>query len=229
MYCYNCSQEIINDGYKFCPKCGTNLKDNTSKNQTIKLGSNSINIGGNGDNNQYHINGLDYNATEKQTVIRYNKDKINKLPYDIKKASIFSVILTVVSFLGSMASIIGIFKDSTFSQENTWIQLIWISATLLGLSLLYFFSTLKKQEFKGIYTFFGKLLFWLDKKTGEIYRIKVYSKCPKCGSDVNIRKIKDKEKYIGVCDRNLNHKFAFDHTDFTGEPIFIEEIEIKIS
>jgi len=91
---------------------------------------------------------LNYNTSNELICIKYNKDKINKLPYDIKKASIFSIILTVVVFLGSLASIIGIFKDWTLPQENGWIQLIWTFTMLLGVSLVYFLAIFKKQEFK---------------------------------------------------------------------------------
>jgi hypothetical protein len=71
MYCYNCGQEIVADNYKYCPNCGLNLKESISKNQTVNFGNNSVNIGGNGDNQYYHIGQLNYNTANQKELIEY--------------------------------------------------------------------------------------------------------------------------------------------------------------
>ncbi|PAB60526.1 hypothetical protein CCE28_03005 [Anaeromicrobium sediminis] len=58
--------------------------------------------------------------------------------------------------------------------------------------------------------------------------IKAYSDCPICSGKINAMKLKNSERYIGVCNKNSEHAFSFDYTTFTGKPVAIEEFELKI-
>ncbi|MCT4594198.1 MAG: zinc ribbon domain-containing protein [Anaeromicrobium sp.] len=228
MYCHSCGEKIVDEGYKFCPKCGANLVKGISKSQSINTGNNSVNIGGNGDNHQYHIDNINYNVDNQQNYIKYNMDKIKKIPLDIKKASMFSGFVGLIGFIGSIASVVSLFKDFTALRSNSWIPYVTSLSMLLGFGSLYILGTLKKQGFKGVNTFLGDFLFLLDKE-GKVSLIKAYSDCPECDGKINVIKLKNSERYIGVCNKNSEHAFSFDYTNFTGKPVAIQEFEFKIS
>lgn len=228
MYCHNCGEKIVAQYYKFCPNCGINLVKDSSKSQSIKIGNNSVNIGGNGNNHRYHIDSVNYNIDNQQKHIKYNMDEVKKIPLDIKKASIFSGFVGLIGFIGSIVSVLSFFEDWTVLRSNWWITYMTPLSAIFGFGLLYTLGTLKNQEFKGVNTFLGDFLFSMDKK-GKVSLIKAYSDCPECTGRVNVMKLKNSERYIGVCNKNSDHAFSFDYTNFTGRPINIEEFEFKIS
>ncbi|MCT4507520.1 MAG: zinc-ribbon domain-containing protein [Tepidibacter sp.] len=228
MYCHNCGKKIVPEVYKFCPNCGVNLGKDSSKSQSIKSGHNSVNIGGNGDNHRYHIDSINYNVDNQQKHIKYNMDKIKKIPLDIKKASMFSGFVGLIGFIGSIVSIVSFFKGGILLRSNTWIQYVIPLSMLLGFGLLYILGTLKNQGFKGVNTFLGDFLLLLDEER-KFFLIKAYSDCPICNGRVNVMKLKNNERYIGVCNKNSDHAFSFDYTNFTGRPIAVEEFEFDIS
>lgn len=228
MHCCSCHKKIDDKNYEFCPYCGESLCKSKFNSQSINVKNSSMNIGGVGNNHNYHIDNIHYNVSDYNKNIDYEIDKVTKIPLNIKKTSITAGFVTFLGLLGSVASIIGVFKGWDFFDKNEWIMPILMFIIIFSTGLIYLLRILKKQGFKGISTFIGNFFFWID-EVGNLYLIKTYSDCPKCNGVIKVKKMKDKEKYIGICNTNSEHIYSFDFTAFKGKEMTIEEIQVKVS
>lgn len=178
------------------------------------------------DNNYFEKSNLNTNSNKSK--IKYSMSKIIRIPLNFKGLLSVSIILLALGLLGYIMTLIALFKKWTFLNISSSTMFILYLFAIVGLVILRALFVLKKQGFKGFSTALGKVLLLLE-KTGEIFLIKVHSDCPICDGKINVRKVRNRERYIGKCSINPEHIFSFDYTTFTGKSIIIEEIEIKIS
>jgi ssDNA-binding Zn-finger/Zn-ribbon topoisomerase 1 len=54
---------------------------------------------------------------------------------------------------------------------------------------------------------------------GIIYFADIKGDCPKCGGQLKLCRNENTYKVYGICNRNRDHKYKFDHTRFIGTEV----------
>lgn len=219
--CNKCGAEILTNS-KFCSECGERIQDNNGN--YIKTGRKSINFIA---TDESKISTRDiYISPPKDSFeidykhVAYGK-KINVST--IEKLNRFTTIITIVSGIITVITFFVPFSIGTQSGISNYIKGGLAIIALLGCAILSGLGNLLSN--KSI-----KLPLNIElKKIDDTYisRIATVGECPICKGTVVVIKINEKdnktnqtkEKYIGICENNQEHKFTFDNTIFKGERI----------
>jgi len=198
MHCSECGANV-SEAAKFCGECGNNLKAQEGVN--ITSGDQSVNFG---QGNEVSGNTININSNDEakdQAYIDRTKVKPLSIAGTQLKAS-WLVATGILSFFGSIASILGFFGTGT---PPTFVPLIMLGVILLpvGLALIQT-KHLSLPPFLNLET----------GKEGEIYITKIEGSCPKCTGSLKLRSIgsKNNKSTVVRCTRNPDHLWGFDPT-----------------
>ena len=190
---------------RFCRNCGTSLLS-TPIERSILTGRESINIGV-GDLRDVSIN-IDTQISrlkgEPQALI--GRTSARRL---ILKSS-WLVISGLIGFLGSVASIIGLFMG--FDTPLRLTDPLWFLVS--GISMIALFLGIYLRRFRFIHL--GLLSLNLEgAKDGTLFITRVGGNCPTCGSKLSLLNVgpKNRQTTIVACNRNPSqHRWGFDPT-----------------
>lgn len=216
MECTRCANAIKEED-KFCSNCGCLLD---SSKQNISAGSRSVNVGIIGRDNNIKVEKIEnYNVEVSKELTKYNREKIVQIPVSKRGMTIFGAINISVGFIGSLASIIGIFTGQLSLNRIIYyshLPLVLALMVITGAFSLTVTLALKKHGFTRLPIMWGKGIN-IEDFNGKLAITKINSKCPICGG--NIQLVLSNNEHIGVCGKNPKHRYEFDYTTFTGSQL----------
>lgn len=213
-YCNNCGAEVASNS-KFCSECGERLSDNSSNN--IEAGKESVNFIATG-SSKIRTRDVYINPHKDSFEIEYKECPFGKeiKVSTIEKLNRFTTISSIISSIITMITFCLPISIASINIPSFIKVIVLVVAVVSCLS----WSKLDKLS-KG-----GSLQLPLNIKLRKvdnknISRIAILGECPICKGIVVVNKVKeqDKEKYIGICGNNSEHRFTFDNTIFKGERI----------
>lgn len=191
---------------KYVPK-----KPGTPSSQNIVKG-NGINVTGH--QRDVIIRDVIINEPIQPDVAEYKRT--NAIPLGnitVKGTKIFSVIVGIISLLSSIITI----TEFGFKNNNLFDAL---PAIFYGLMFLFIFLLCViylirgfRENFKRI-GYEGMGINFEVSEEDQIYLTKIKGSCP-CGGILKLKSLPSGQ-CIGVCNKNRDHIFSFDHTTFTG-------------
>lgn len=221
-YCSKCGAKLLPDS-KFCSECGEQIENNN--NNRIKTEKKSVNFIATG-TSKIKTRDIYINRNKDSFEIEYQCSPYGKKMH-ISKIKNLNNFTTTISLISSLITVITFFLPiniATLSGISIDVKLIMAIITLL-------FATIASTSYKLLNNKSLKLPLNLEfKKIDDNYfsKVEITGKCPICGGKVRVNKKiaqKDaiinltKEKYIGICENNEDHRFTFDDTIFKGERI----------
>ncbi|MBL4934251.1 zinc ribbon domain-containing protein [Clostridium sp. YIM B02515] len=227
MFCTGCGNSIKTVD-KFCSSCGKKLSAFNETNNTIITGEGSVSIVSSGKGN-IKVGNLyaTINSTEQAKQLEYSYTKKGK-PFSLNKVRYLKIVSmsagAIGTALGLVDSTLGILNNSsTMLGNNNSFIITAVSVIVLLISLL-IHILYKELLTKGFIWIKPHNLINLKLKcnndgTASLLDLSGVCPKPKCGGKIKLYKDNITGKIIGYCEKNHDHKFTFDHTDFSGKDI----------
>lgn len=224
MYCGECGTELFPNS-KFCSECGK-FVGNKGGNY-IRTGKKSINFIANSDS-KINTRDIYINSNMDRDEIEYEQVQYGK-KIEVNTVRKFKKVAHIITGIGLISSIITIinffipFNISIIDNIPLYVKSWLFYVTIFGAIIL--LGT--RELING-----RSLSFPLNiefKKINDKYISKIVNTgiCPICGGKVFVVKIKEnnndgtqiKERRIGICENDDEHRFTFDKTILKGERI----------
>lgn len=220
-YCNNCGSKLLANS-KYCSECGKSIISENKKD--ITTGKGSINFIAS-DESKINTRDIYINPHKDSFEIDYEYVTYGKkIKVDTaEKVSKFATVITIISGIMTMITFFLPISIGTLTSISNNLKTILFIVTLFSCMVLAGIRDLLAN--KNL-----KLPLNIElKKINDKYisKIATVGECPICGGMVIVKKIKKYnkesgtsiEKYIGICEKNIEHKFTFDSSIFKGERI----------
>lgn len=222
MNCNFCYAEIKEDD-AYCSKCGERVTGDSkvvggvARDNNIQVGSGSRNRVNVGKIEQFNIQqNFNNNLSQHATY----EDKVLFTLMNNKKFTFTGFVVSLLSFLGSIASIYGLYLSGfNLGSLPSLNRILSISTILLptGMFVLIIGRDLNKQKFFRLPLYGGRGINL--KNINDIIKVvKVFGTCPICKGKINLV-TDENRRTIGVCENNWDHRYSFDHTTYRGQRI----------
>lgn len=176
-------------------------------------GKANINVNRMGNDNNVHIS--HYENCEiglgNNLVAEYTSNPTYVLPITPKALQRGGGLISVLGLLSSIATLLSFFG---FTFDLSELVAYWLTF-IVGFFIFGFGFSLNRRGFETMPIIWGRGLNLEVQPDGKIAVVRVDGECPVCNGKLSI--ITEQNQKVGVCARNSNHIFDFDHTLFKGE------------
>lgn len=176
--------------------------------QNTIQGSSVFNMG---NRNKIYVGRIEnnFNSSNTNQSIEYQRVWVSPM-ISTKKVTLLGAVMSVISFIPYLKILIDLFMHAKLPSSPN-LTIIVTAGSVLGLVMLTIGWILKRRGLLSL--LFNPLNVNIESSPdNRLFLSQLRAKCQLCNGDVLLKK-----DSLGVCNRNTNHLYSFDHTSLSGK------------